>query len=136
FSTPRYLEALAEERLVPPLFARRHPRLETPAAAILATALATLALTFVLDFGNLVDLAVLAVLGQYFATSAALVKLGETRRKKLLGALSIAVSVAFGAECESRQFVVLGAVLAAGVVLALATRAVLRQAPGSNANRR
>src|SRR6185436_6335554 len=126
-STPRYLQALAEERLVPPVFARFHPRFDTPAAAILATSLVTLVLTFVLDFAKLVDLAVLAVLCQYFATSAALVRLGQGLRKKLLGAVSLVVSVAFGLECEAQQFLVLGGVLALGVVVALATRASLRR---------
>ena len=51
-STPRYLQALADERLVPPIFARLHARFETPAAAIVTTAFATLVLTFVLGFGE------------------------------------------------------------------------------------
>jgi APA family basic amino acid/polyamine antiporter len=120
-STPRYLLALAEERLVPAVFARQHARYETPAAAIVTTAAVTLALTFVLDFEKLVDLSVLAVLGQYFATSAALVRLGGTKARKALGAVALLISVAFGLECELRQFVILGAVLAFGVVVALAT---------------
>jgi len=124
-STPRYLQALADERLVPRVFARSNARFGTPAAAIVATASVTLALTFVLDFENLVDLAVLAVLGQYFATSAALVRLGSTASKKLLGAVALVISVAFGLECELRQFAILGAVLAFGVVIALATRRFL-----------
>ncbi len=124
-STPRYLQALAEERLVPPFFARLHPRFETPWLAIIATAFVTLVLTLVSDFGKLVDLAVVAVLCQYFATSAALVRLGEGR-KKLLGAVSLVVSVAFALECEPQQFLVLGGVLLVGVLVALATRLALR----------
>jgi APA family basic amino acid/polyamine antiporter len=124
FSTPRYLQALGDERLVPPIFARYHARFETPAAAIVATASVALALTFVLDFGKLVDFAVLAVLCQYLATAAALVRLGNSRGKKLLGAVAFAVSIAFGVQCEPSQFVALGAVLAAGALVALATRAV------------
>jgi basic amino acid/polyamine antiporter, APA family len=121
-STPRYLFALAEEGLVPRAFARVHARFGTPSAAIVATALSTLALAFVLDFEKLVDLSVLAVLFQYFATSAALVKLGETPAKKALGVVALVVSVAFGLECEPAQFVILGAVLAFGGAVALATR--------------
>jgi amino acid transporter len=123
FSTPRYLQALGDERLVPPIFARYHARFETPAAAIVATATVALALTFVLDFARLVDFAVLAVLCQYFATAAALVRLGDSRRKKLLGAVAFAVSIAFGIQCEPSQFLALGTTLAAGALVALATRA-------------
>ena len=126
-STPRYLQALGEERLVPSVFAGQHARFQTPATAIVTTSFVTLVLTFVLDFKNLVDLALLAVLGQYFATSAALVRLGRGWKKKLLGALALAVSVAFGSECEARQFVVLGAVLALGIAVALATRVFERR---------
>ncbi|HEX6767420.1 MAG TPA: APC family permease [Polyangiaceae bacterium] len=125
-STPRYLLALAEERLVPSVFARQHPRFETPAAAIVLTSAATLALTFVLDFEKLVDLSVLAVLGQYFATSAALVRLGKTAAKKLLGVVAALISVGFGLECELEQFAILGAVLAGGVVVAVATQRFTR----------
>lgn len=123
-STPRYLQALGEERLVPSALARTHERFQTPAVAIVTTSLVTLALTFVLDFKNLVDLAVLAVLGQYFATSAALVRLGTGWKQKLLGGVSLVISVAFGSECEPRQFVVLGVVLALGIAVTLTTRAV------------
>jgi amino acid transporter len=125
-STPRYLQALGEEKLVPSILARQHAHFQTPAAAIVATSLVTLALTFVLDFKNLVDLAVLAVLGQYFATSAALVRLGVGWKKKLLGGVSLVISVAFGTECEAAQFVVLGSVLALGIVVTLATRVLER----------
>jgi len=125
-STPRYLFALAEQRLVPAVFAGVHPRFGTPAVSIVATALVTLALAFVLDFDKLVDLSVLAVLFQYFATSAALVRLGDTPAKKLLGVVSLVVSVGFGLECEPAQFAILGAVLALGGVVALATRKLAR----------
>jgi basic amino acid/polyamine antiporter, APA family len=120
--TPRYLQALAEERLVPAALARSHPRFETPGLAIAASTLVAAALALVLDFDKLVDLAVLAVLGQYVATSAALVRLGRTLRNKLLGLASIVISVGFGLQCTLEQVAVLAAVMAIGVVVALATR--------------
>ena len=123
-STPRYLQALADERLVPRIFSRLHARFDTPAAAIVTTALATLVLSVVLDFGKLVDLAVLAVLCQYFATAAALVRLGKTPGKKALGAVSLVISAAFARESNASQFVALGAVLGLGVVVAVATSAL------------
>jgi len=125
-STPRYLQALADERLVPALFSRLHPRFETPWAAIVATALAALGLALASDFTELVDFAVAAVLCQYLATSAALVRLGERPSRKLLGVVSLLVSIAFVAKCELRQFLVLGAVLAVGVLVAVTTRARAR----------
>jgi basic amino acid/polyamine antiporter, APA family len=125
-STPRYLQALADEELVPAIFARLHARFETPWAAIVATSLATLGLTIVSDFANLVDFAVAAVLCQYLATSASLVRLGEGPRQKVLGAVSLVVSVAFAAKCDLDQFLALGAVLAVGVLVAVATRARTR----------
>jgi amino acid transporter len=127
-STPRYLSALAEERLVPSVLAREHVRFQTPAAAIVSTSLVTLALTFVLDFKNLVDLAVLAVLCQYFATSAALVRLGKTASKKLLGVVSLVISVAFGLESKAKEFAALAGVLVLGILVTLVTRAVQKRA--------
>lgn len=134
-STPRYLQALAEERLVPPVLARQHARFQTPAVAIATTSLVTLALGFAADFERLVDFAVLAVLCQYFAASAALVRLGNTPSKKALGGVSLVISLAFvvGVVCtpQSRageQFLALGAVLVLGILVSLATRTYLKRA--------
>jgi amino acid transporter len=119
---PRYLQALAEERLLPAQFALTHARFGTPAVAVIATTLVTLLLLFALDFDSLVDLAVLAVLVQYLATSAALAKLARNRRLKLLGGISMLVSIGFGFGCEARQFAYFGVLAAAGILLALGTR--------------
>jgi amino acid transporter len=133
-STPRYLQALAEERLVPPVLARQHERFQTPAAAIITTSLFTLALGLVLDFEGLVDFAVLAVLCRYFAASAALVRLGGTVWKKALGVLSLVisvvfvVSVVFDPEPAGPKFLWLGGVLVLGILVALATRTFLKSA--------
>jgi amino acid transporter len=127
-STPRYLQALAEEGLVPRILARQHARFQTPAAAIVTTSFVTLALTFVLDFNKLVDLAVLAVLCQYLATSAALVRLGSTAVKKALGALSLVVSVAFALGSKLEQFTALAGILVLGIAVALVTRSLNEKA--------
>jgi APA family basic amino acid/polyamine antiporter len=119
--TPRYLQALAEERLVPAGLARAHVRFETPAAAIALSSLVTVALTLLLRFDSLVDLAALAVLGQYLASSAALVRLGRGR-SRLLGAASCLVSLAFGFQGELRQLALLALVTLVGVAVALTTR--------------
>lgn len=120
--TPRYLEALAEERLVPAVLARQHPRYETPHLAILASGAVTLLLALGLDFERLVDLAVVAVLAQYWASALSLVRLGETGKEKLLGGVSALVSVAFALECDVRALWVLLPLLFAGGAIALVTR--------------
>ncbi len=125
--TPRYVQALAEERLVPPAFARSHPRFETPAPAIALSTLVTAVLALVLDFEKLVDLAVLAVIGQYLASSAALLRLGSKTRHKLLGAISIVISLAFGYQSTATEFKALGAVMALGFVIVIGTRAIWRE---------
>jgi APA family basic amino acid/polyamine antiporter len=123
--TPRYLEALAEERLVPPGLARPHARFQTPAVAILTSGALALLLALVLDFDRLVDLAVLAVLVQYLASSLSLVKLATTRNQRLLGLASATISVGFALECQPIEGLVLGALLAVGGAVALTTRRVL-----------
>jgi len=119
--TPRYLQALADERLVPAWLARPHARFQTPAAAIVASSLVTLALTLLLRFDRLVDLAALAVLGQYLVSSAALVRLGRARAR-LLGVVSCLVSALFGAQGELRQLAWLALVTLLGGVVAVVTR--------------
>ena len=126
--TPRYVQALAEERLVPPALARPHRRFDTPAFAIGLSALLAAVLALLLDFESLVDLAVLAVLGQYLASSAALVRLGRTTRLKLLGLVSIVISVGFGLQCTIAQFQALGAVMVVGVLIAVGSRLSFRPA--------
>jgi APA family basic amino acid/polyamine antiporter len=119
--TPRYLQALAEERLVPRALGAVHARYGTPAAAIVASAGVTLVLTQVLDFERLVDLAALAVVAQYLASAAALVKLGRGRARAV-GAISVLVSLLFAAEGALAQAALLGVLTLAGVALALVTR--------------
>ncbi|HEV8548916.1 MAG TPA: APC family permease, partial [Polyangiaceae bacterium] len=89
--TPRYLQALADENLVPAWLARPHARFQTPAAAIVTSALATLLLLEFFHFERLVDLAALAVLGQYLVSSAALARLGR-RHTRVLGVVAVLVS--------------------------------------------
>jgi len=123
--TPRYLEALAEERLVPAWLARPHARFQTPAAAIVTSGAATLFFALTLHFERLVDLAALAVLGQYLVSSAALARTGRGWTRAL-GVVSVLVSLLFGAEGELGQLSLLALVTLAGVAVALATRRLSR----------
>jgi amino acid transporter len=117
--TPRYLEALAEERLVPAALARLHPRFETPYLAIAASGAVAALLALFLDFERLVDLAVVAVLAQYLMCSAALVRVGQGARQKLLGGVAGLVSLTFAAQCELAAVGVLGALLVLGGAIAV-----------------
>jgi amino acid transporter len=120
--TPRYLEALAEERLLPAELAKPHPRYGTPATAIIVSAAAALLVGSCFDFGRLVDLAALAVLGQYVATSAALMRLGRGRTR-WLGFVAVLVSVLFAAQGQPREYALLGLILLGGALLSLASSA-------------
>jgi amino acid transporter len=126
--TPRYLQALADERLVPGWLGRIHPRHATPAAAILASAGVTVVLLLVLDFDRLVDLAALAVLLQYLATSAALVRLGRGWQRGL-GGLACVVSLFFGAQAALNELVLLALLTVVGVAVAVVTRRLSRSSP-------
>jgi amino acid transporter len=119
--TPRYLQALADEGLLPRVLGSVHARYATPAVAIVTSGAVTVAIAELFDFARLVDLAALAVLAQYLASSAALVRLGRGRLR-LLGAVSVLVSLSFGAQGELRPFAVLGGLTLAGVAFAAATR--------------
>ena len=81
-----------------------------------------------LDFDRLVDLAVLAVLVQYLASSLSLVKLATTRNQRLLGLASATISVGFALECRLIEGLLLGGLLAVGGAVALTTR----RAPAPN----
>jgi basic amino acid/polyamine antiporter, APA family len=119
--TPRYLQALAEERLMPAWLGRIHARYATPAAAITASAGVTLVLLQVLDFDSLVDLAALAVLLQYLASSAALVRLGRGWTR-WLGVVAVVVSVFFGFQGRIEELVILGLLTAVGLLIARLSR--------------
>ncbi|MHB2025169.1 MAG: APC family permease [Elusimicrobiota bacterium] len=82
--TPRYLSPLAEDGHLPPVLAKIHPKFETPAHAIILTAVLTITLAAFLDFDKLVDFSNVVVCAQYVATCAAVPFL---RRKKTEGAV-------------------------------------------------
>jgi amino acid transporter len=121
--TPRYLQALADEGLLPRALGNVHPRHATPAVAIIVSGAVTAVLADLFDFARLVDLAALAVLAQYLASSAALMRL-RRGPLRLLGAVSVLVSLSFGAQGELAPFAILGALTLAGVALAVGTRVV------------
>jgi amino acid transporter len=81
---PRYLEAFAEDRFMPALFQKRHPRLGTPMWAVIALSLLVLILLASgLPFEQLADVSNVAVVLQYSATCIAVLVL---RRRAPAGA--------------------------------------------------
>lgn len=119
--TPRYLQALADEALVPVSLARPHPRFQTPAAAIVTSSLLTLAFLVSMRFERLVDLAALAVLTQYLVSSAALAWTSRGRRR-LLGVVAALVSLLFAAQAKLEDLGMLVLVTALGGIVAFVTR--------------
>jgi amino acid transporter len=77
--SPRYLSALGEEGELPPLFARVHPRFNSPFVAIVACAVVCAGLAVFADFDRLADLNNAAVFAQYVPTCIAVLVLRRTR---------------------------------------------------------
>ncbi|MCB9557707.1 MAG: amino acid permease [Deltaproteobacteria bacterium] len=73
-ASPRYLEPLAADGLLPSWLAARHRRLATPHRAIIITTGCAALLVLALDFRALVDLSVTTVALQYLATCAAVLR--------------------------------------------------------------
>ncbi|HJL19004.1 MAG TPA: APC family permease [Sandaracinaceae bacterium LLY-WYZ-13_1] len=79
--TPRCLYALAEQRQIPPLFARVHPRFATPWVAIAVSTALSLALALSGTFEQLAVIAVVARFVQYLSTCVALLVLRRRERR-------------------------------------------------------
>ena len=122
---PRYLVGLAEERHIPPVFARPSARSGAPWAAILLTASVALCAALALDFERLVDFGNVVIGAQYVATCAAV--LADRRRGRaaafvapggaLIPVLGIAAAVTLSAQGGWLQVAGAAACLAGGFVL-------------------
>jgi len=134
--TPRYLQALADDGLLPAMLGRLHRRFATPHIAIGLSAGLVMVCTQTLDFDRLVDLSVVAVLVQYLATCVAIPVLRrkqplEPRTWRLRGGpiipgVGVLVALLFVAQSRVADWLFAGAALAVGVLIALASRAVGR----------
>ena len=85
---PRYLSAMSDDGLLPAVIGRRHPKFETPVAAIAITAAISGALALWADFDRLSDLGNVAVFAQYVPTCLAVpvlrrIQPGNPRRFRL-----------------------------------------------------
>src|SRR5205807_4267335 len=76
---PRYLSAMSDDGLLPAVIGRRHPKFETPVAAIAITAAISGALALWADFDRLSDLGNVAVFAQYVPTCLAVPALRRLR---------------------------------------------------------
>jgi amino acid transporter len=130
--SPRFLSALAEEQALPAWLAAPHPRYKTPSRSIVLTGGLTACAALFLNFQSLVELANLAVILQYLATCAAVIRLrrikpeAERRFKIPFGVpvalAGCAVSLWLVKEVKSQDLLLGGSVLVVGLVASLGFR--------------
>lgn len=77
--SPRFLSALAEDRLLPGRLAALHPRFLTPSGSILITTVLACIAALFFNFDSLVALSNVAVVTQYLSTCSALLWLRHTQ---------------------------------------------------------
>lgn len=130
--SPRYAEAIAAHGLLPRALARIHPRWGTPHVAIVATTAISAVLAYRYDYRQLVAMANITVVIQYFATCVAVPVL---RRKApdsgpgfrvpggalipVLGALG---SLALFASADRHEWIFAAGALAVGALVAWLSR--------------
>jgi amino acid transporter len=130
---PRYLQALAADRMLAPPLARLHARFGSPYLAVAITTGCTLLAGLTLDFDKLVDLSNVAVIFQYAATCAAVTRLRYSRPDQprttrvpggpwLIPMIGIGVCVLLASQASWVEFAFSGATVALGAVLAVTTR--------------
>jgi len=124
--SPRFLSALAEDRLLPARLCAPHPRFNTPAEAIILTTGLTFGAALLLDFQQLVILSNLAVICQYLSTCCAVIVLRRTQPRlersfkipfgSAVAAAGGIVSVWLIRQVDAAELVLACGVLAAGLV--------------------
>jgi amino acid transporter len=133
---PRYLQALARDRLLPPRLGELHPRYESPHAAIVVTTACTLLAGLTLDFDKLVDLSNVAVIFQYVGTCAAVIRLRYSRPDQprtyrvplgpwLVPMIGIGVCALLAAQASWVEFAFSLGTIAVGGAFAYGTRRVI-----------
>jgi amino acid transporter len=135
--TPRYLQALAGDRLLPSPLAALHARYGSPHVSVALTTGLTLVAGLTLDFDKLVDLSNVAVIFQYAATCAAVTRLRLSRPLLKRGfrvpggpfvipALGIGVCALLVVQATWQEFAFSIGAIAIGGVVAFVTRALQR----------
>src|SRR5690606_35943197 len=136
--SPRYAQALAEGRDLPPALSSVHPRFGTPYVAIAATTLVTAALGAAFTYRELVGFSNVTVVLQYALTCAAVPILrrraGATKQTGFrvpgglaLPLLGVVGSVALLAGASKEELSGASGGITVGIVIALATRHVSKK---------
>jgi amino acid transporter len=129
---PRYLQALAADRLLPGKLAALHPRFESPFVAIALTTAVTLLAGLTLDFDALVDFSNVAVIVQYVGTCAAITWLRYRRPDLkrtyrvpggpwLMPGIGIAICVILASQANWKEYAFSAGTIAFGALIALVT---------------
>ncbi len=124
--SPRYVSSLAQDGWLPRRFAEPDRRFGTPSLAVGVTGGATLVCALFLDFDRLVELANIAVLAQYAATSVALVVLRRASRTwVVVGVLATLACLAMITQAKASEFLsfAIAAAIGAAVLPLLRRRA-------------
>lgn len=134
---PRYLEPLAQDGHLPRALALRHARLGTPHRAIIATTGLTALLVVLLNFSQLVNLAVLTVGVQYLATCLAvpIMRVRASARLRtfrlplgpLIPVLAVGVVLWLAAQAKLLELGGFAVLLVVGYALKLVTHLVERR---------
>jgi amino acid transporter len=143
FATPRLLFAMGEHRQLGIVFAGTHARFQTPTAAILLTAAATLGVTLFSTFLSALTISTIVRLIAYASTCAALPVL---RRRSpvpqppfavpagiLVSVLAVALSVWLVSNSPWSEMRVAAAVMLLGLLLYAVSGRALRELPSATA---
>lgn len=132
FNAPRFLTVLCEDRFLPAIGAKIHPKFETPFVASIFIAVVTFVFSLFLDFNRLVDMSALAVALQYLVTSMSIPALrkktattGETYvmpGRWLMPILGTLISIIFIFQVKQAELVWCSLTVIIGLVVAFVTR--------------
>jgi len=133
----RLLYGMADQGVVPRVFARVHPTRRTPSTAIAFTTLVALGLVATGDLGDLADTTVVLLLGVFVLVNGAALRLRgpDSRVPAGVPALAIVSCLVLLAQLPAEQFLRAGLALGAGAVLYglghLSRRAARTQRPAA-----
>jgi amino acid transporter len=130
---PRFLQALADDRLLAAPLGRLHPRFGSPHVAVAINTACTLVAGLTLDFDKLVDISNVAVIFQYVSTCAAVTRLryshpDQPRTTRVPGGpwivpvLGIGVCILLAVQATWVEYAFSLGTLAVGALIAIVTR--------------
>ena len=129
---PRYVESFAQDRFLPGWLEGRHPRLGTPVSAIVVSSLLVMVLAVSLDFSQLADTSVIAVVVQYVSTCVSILVMRRREPRDpnafripfgyLVPVAAITGSVLFLFSVAVSELWLAGGLLGGGLVVGMVTR--------------